>query len=135
MGSRLGALKAQRRAMTSVFCTASGRSANSSAISAADLNLYSGLKRLRLSCATCEPVAMQTSASCDLVQVGGQEEDVVGGDEGDIVLVGEVDEPRLDQGLDILAVPHQLDIEPVAEGRVQVQEQPLGQHGVATAQG
>jgi hypothetical protein len=81
------------------LATASGRSANSSAISAADLSRCSGR----------EPAAVlldHEPALRDAGQhvVGGvhvdvEEVDVVGGDQRDVVGVGEVEQAGLDLGL------------------------------------
>ena len=64
IGCALGGMKAQRRAISRVLSKASGRSANSSRISRADLNQCSGVTRRRSSWSTKAPSAMHSSASC-----------------------------------------------------------------------
>ncbi len=51
---------------------------------------------------------------------------VVGGDERQVVAIGETDQPLLAAGLLAAAVPHQLDIEPSRERRSQLGERRLG---------
>ena len=64
IGLRFFAAKAQRRATTSVLASASGQSANSSAIIGADLTQFCGLERGRSAASTWVAAAMHSMASC-----------------------------------------------------------------------
>ena len=78
-------MKAQRRAITSVLSTASGRSANSAAISAAVLKRCSGVSRRRLGLADLRAVGDAEQRVVRLVLVGVGEERVVGRDQRQVV--------------------------------------------------
>ncbi len=106
------AMKAQRRAMTSVLSTASGKSANSARISPGDLKRCSGVSRRRFGSDTWAPSAMAEQRIVRLVHAFVGEEHVVGGDQRQIDLVGEIEQARFDARLLLQAVALQLDIEP-----------------------
>ena len=70
-----------------------------------------------------------------LVIIGGREVGLVGGDDRDLVRVGEPQELRLHLVLAPEAVALHLDVEPVAEGALQLEEARLRQRLLALAQG
>ena len=86
--------KAQRRAMTSVLSIASGRSANSARISLADLNRCSGVRRRRSRLGDVAAVGDAQQRVVRLVHRLVGEVRLVGRDQRQVVLVGQLDQRR-----------------------------------------
>ena len=112
-------MKLQRRAITSVLWIASGRSANSSTISAALLQRCSGVSRRRCSWRDLGAVGDAQQHVVGLEPVRLHEMHVVGRDQRQIVAQRELDQRRLDRVLGGEAVAHQLDVEAAGEQRHQ----------------
>ena len=78
---------------------------------------------------------MQISASCASKSSGAGEIGLVGGDEGQLARVGEIEQQRLDRPLLRQAMALQLDIESVAEVGLQCFEARAGEIGTAGGEG
>ena len=128
-------MKLQRRAITSVLWIASGRSANSSIISAGRLQRCSGVSRRRCSWPTWAPSAMLSSTSWASNPSALHEMHVVGRDQRHVVAQRELDQRRLARVLGGKTMAHQLDVEAAGEQRHQALEHRLGEAAVAVQQG
>ena len=132
IGARSVGRKAQRRAISMVFASASGRSAKSCH--------HLGLRLLEIVLGAQAPAlvdrdiaafgdADQRVMRLEIVRAG--EIGLVGGDDGEVEIVGEIEQRSLDRPFRRQAMPLQLDIEPVAEQRVQRVQARAGKIGIA----
>ena len=124
IGLRFRGRKAQRRAISTVFSTASGRSAKSATISSWRLEAVLGRQPpARLLLVDVGAVGDADQRVVGVVHRAVGEVHVVGRDERQVEVVGEADEPGLGRLLDrrarraVLGVPLHLDVEPPGEER------------------
>ena len=134
IGWRAVGRKAQRRAISLVFSIASGRSANSSRICSARLEVMLGAQTAPVVDRDIAPFGDADQRVMRFEIVARREIRLVSGDDGQVEIVGKLEQLRLDGALLRQAMALQLDIEPVAEKIVQSFKPRAGKLGIAVGE-